>query len=302
MLTGPDLRVHWERAEKLIGRVKEYHVYKQVIQQVMGEQEQLPSLPAITWEIRNTLVKPNVTCEQLAKLIHKDPSLSALLMKCAASPLYRQMNKVGSLEDVITVLGFDTVDHIVMSHSIKSLFIMRTPILKKLFHKIWQRVLLKAGLSRFLAVKLGYQPADKVLIAALLSQVGALAVLSAFKDISDVPDERIYHKLCQDYSRSLGTILLKKWQLDSVYIEVLHRIGDWYAPTLEGIQLLDLLNLGLYCSVQLIEPENDLPEIHKLFSYKKLPASFSLVDGSQRQLLLVKKNLNEITEHSLSLR
>ena len=67
----------------------DYSIYRQVVTQLMNDQEQLPSLPILTLEIRRALAKPEVSMTQLVSLIGRDPALSALLMKYASSALLR---------------------------------------------------------------------------------------------------------------------------------------------------------------------------------------------------------------------
>jgi hypothetical protein len=78
----------------------DYAIYRQVVSQLMSGEEQLPSLPAITLEIRRALADPEVSLAQLNRLISRDPALSAILMKYASSALLRTQSPPKSLFDV----------------------------------------------------------------------------------------------------------------------------------------------------------------------------------------------------------
>jgi hypothetical protein len=158
----------------------------------------------LTLEIRRALARPEVSMAQLVSLISRDPALSALLMKYASSALLRTRLAPKTLQDVLRVLGMQQVDRVVMLHSVKSLFVLHSPGHTLLFMDAWQRLILKASICGFLARKVGQVAADHAALAGLLSEVGSLAVLSAFKDGDLVPTPARYHSLCQAYSQSLG--------------------------------------------------------------------------------------------------
>lgn len=151
---------------------------------------------------------------------------------------------------------------------------------------------LKASLSTFIAKHVGKVVPDQVLMAALLSEVGTLAVLSAFKKSEQTPELAVYVGLCREYAKSLGVITLKKWQVDSQYLKVIQDIGNWSGDSPGPINLSDIINLGLYHSVKLSQAKNNLPPITELTAYKKLDApENSVVAGG---LTLVMTNVQEI--------
>ncbi len=270
-----------------------YNIYRIVINQVLGDQEQLPSLPSLTLKIRTAVADLSISRKALAELISMDPSLCAMLMKIAASPIYRAQMPAQSIQDVIAQLGLKEVDRVVMLHSVKSLFTLNHPQLSKLFKLSWQRMVLKASMSTFLAEYLGYKPAGQAMMAALLSEVGTLAVLSAFREVEHKPDAEMFFKLCKEYSKSLGLILLKKWNLQEEYIEVLRSLGQWHMPSTGELSLLDIENLGLYHSVRVLDANADLPPLDELPAYHKLDRSHQHVSSNQ-QLTMVSLHRKEI--------
>lgn len=248
----------------------EYSIYRRVVSQLMQGEEQLPSLPAITLDIRRALGDPNISLSALVRLIGRDPALSALLMKHASSALYRHTRAPKTLHEVLGLLGMTEVGRITMMHSIKSLFTLHSPEHKRLFVEAWERLIIKASISAILARQLGHVTAEHALLASLLSEVGTLAVLSAFRSESAIPSSELYYKLCREYSKSLGIIVLKKWSVDNEYIEVIRDSGDWQRSPGHSLQLLDLVNLALYHATKQHTPGADLPPIQELAAYKKL--------------------------------
>ncbi|MNF48736.1 HDOD domain protein [compost metagenome] len=257
----------------------DYSIYRRVVTQLMNGEEQLPSLPMITLDIRRALADPNVTVARLKQVISKDPALSALLMKHASSIMFRSTQPPKTLEDVIRLLGLQEVDRITLVHSLKSLFTLHSAAHKQLFIGVWGRLTRQASISAVLARPLGFPSADHALLASLLSDVGELAVLSAFKDASQVPTPDVYARLCREYGKSLGVIVLKKWAVDEGYIEVVRSAGQWNAGSGGRVDLIDLVNLGLYHALRNEGRFAQLPPIVELAAYRKLAPPRDALDA-----------------------
>ncbi|MDH4610061.1 HDOD domain-containing protein [Pseudomonas sp. BN102] len=257
----------------------DYSIYRRVVTQLMNGEEQLPSLPMITLDIRRALVDPNVTVARLKQVISKDPALSALLMKHASSIMFRSAQPPKTLEDVIRLLGLQEVDRITLVHSLKSLFTLHSAAHKQLFIGVWGRLTRQASISAVLARPLGFLSADHALLASLLSDVGELAVLSAFKDASQVPTPDVYARLCREYGKSLGVIVLKKWAVDDGYIDVVRSAGQWDAGSGSRVDLIDLVNLGLYHALRDEGRFAQLPPIVELAAYRKLAPPQDTLDA-----------------------
>lgn len=255
----------------------DYSVYREVVTQLMAGDERLPSLPIITHEVRATLEKPNASFVSLSKVIAKDPSLSALLLKYISSTALYQGAQPQNLLDVIRLLGFAQVQRITMVHTVKSLFAIHSPQHKRLFVDAWNRVAFKASVSTFVAKETRAVPADHALLGSLLSEIGTLAVLSAFKKGQLVPDKETFVSLCREYSKSLGVIMLKKWNVDEEYIKVIRGAGEWFVTDNKPFNLTDVINLGLYYSLKLRRAAKDLPPIITLSAYEKLAEPSNLL-------------------------
>lgn len=255
-----------------------YARYRQVVTQLMSGEEQLPSLPALTLEIRKALRSPDISLEALSKLISRDPALAALLIKYSSSPLNRTRRGPKTLKDVMQVLGVGQVDRITMVHSIQSLFTLHSAAHKKLFMEAWERLILQACICGFLASRLGKVQPEQALLASLMSELGSLAILSAFKDDA-VPSRDLYLQLCQEYSKSLGVILLRKWAVDEELVAIVRNSGNWE----EGgvgyhMELIDLVNLARYHRLKGFDHVTDLPPLQSLAGFGKLLPPYNQLD------------------------
>jgi HD-like signal output (HDOD) protein len=276
----------------------DYSIYRRVVTQLMQGQEQLPSLPTLTLDIRRALSDGQVSMGALARLVSRDPALAALLMKHASCALYRHPVAPRTLQDVIVLLGMGEVDRITMVHSIKSLFTLHSPAHKRLFMEVWGRLTLKASTCAMLARLLGHVAPEHALLASLLSEVGTLAVLSAFKDEAEIPAGELYYKLCREYSKSLGVIVLKKWAVDDEYIAVIRAAGNWGYSEAPELGLIDLVNLALFHAIKERNADAELPLLMTLAAYRKLlpPANFIGDNGELELVLSHRADIHAIAE------
>lgn len=285
----------------LSDEVSDYSIYRRVVSQLMQGEEQLPSLPTITLDIRRALGDAQVPINTLVRLIGRDPALSAMLMKHASCALYRTTQAPQTLQDVITLLGMKEVDRITMVHSVKSLFTLHSPAHKRLFIEAWERLVLKASTCALLARLLSRIPAEHALLASLLSEVGTLAVLSAFKDEEAIPSSELYYKLCREYSKPLSIIVLKKWAVDNAYIEVIRETGHWHFSKGERVDLLDLVNLALYHALKERQVGTELPPLPELAAYQKILPPQDFI-GDNGELSLVVEHRADIQAIAATLR
>lgn len=277
-----------------------YRIYKSLVEKVMSDPEQLPSLPNVTLKIRSALGNPNITHKALGAICAQDPSFATLLLSVASAAIYRQARPPVTLSEVVAVLGTGKVDNLSMSHAIKSLFLLSQPKLKALYKPIWERLMLKASIAAFLSQRVRREIPEEVLLAALLSEIGTLAMLSAFKDGENIPEKGVFFKLCREYSKGFGAVLLTKWRVETRFINVMKSCGHWKTCHVGNLDMLDLVNLSLYATIKIITPNNSLPALTRLPCYQKLPYPYNSLDENG-SLMIIGQHIDEIEELKRSL-
>lgn len=270
----------------------DYAIYRQLVSQLLAGEEQLPSLPSITLEIRRALSQGQASLAELARLISRDPALTALLIKYASNPLQRLRRPARNLVEALNTLGLPQVDSITMLHSVRSLFTLHSAGHKRVFLQVWERLLLQTSLCCFLARRLVALPVEQAMLVSLLSEIGSLAVLSAFRQSMGEAEQGIYQRLCDEYRGGLGVIMLRKWGVADEYVEVIRHAGDWQHGDALPLGLLDVLNLARWHTLR-AQGEAALPALQSLAAYAKLPAALDFMD-ERGQLNLVSAHAEEI--------
>jgi HD-like signal output (HDOD) protein len=273
----------------------DYTIYRQVVSQLLNGEEKLPSLPTITMDIRRALEQPNISLAKISQLIAKDPSLSAILVKYASSALFHVERPPQTLLDVVRILGMNQLERVTMVHSVNSLFAVHSPQHKRLFVEAWNRIALKASIGTHLAKTLHKINPDRALLGCLLSEIGTLAILSAFKKHDQIPSLEIYIDLCREYAKSLGVVMLKRWRVDEEYIDLIRKTGNWADGADQPFGLNDIVNLALYHSVKMKKKNPELPPISTLSAYQKLTTPHNLLSDNG-SLLVVVNQVQEIKD------
>lgn len=140
--------------------------------ELLGKLNQLPSLPIVLQELIASFNNSDLDSTSLAHKIEHDQGLSAKVLRVANSSFYGLPRKVGSIQDAVTVLGFDTVRSLVLSAGMIRVF---PPTPGSLFDRqlYWQRCYRIATISKSLAKNLR-QGQQLAFIAGMFCEIGQL--------------------------------------------------------------------------------------------------------------------------------
>lgn len=270
----------------------EYASYRDVVSRLIKTPDQFPQLPSITQDIRQALVRTDISMAEAARLLSCDSVLSNILLRYASSVMMSHHMPPQNMFDVVRVLGMRQVERITLVHAIKSLFSGNTQAYTRIFAVAWDRLVQKAAASAFIAKKVGRVAPDYALLGSLLSEVGTLAVLAAFKSGQlAVPSADIYVSLCREFAKDYGALLLENWGVEAEYIQLIRRVGNWYMGENEPFGLVDVVNLGLYHALKARMTPQRLPPITNLAAYQKLSDKHNAItDTNELELVVVSRD------------
>ena len=263
-----------------------YEIFTTVIKSVLSDNHSLPSLPKITLRIRQAISDPHNNSLKMANIIRHDPAMSALLIKTLNSPAFLGKPAKLDLEGVISYLGHRAVANLVMYHSISSVFITKNAQLKKLFSLMWQHQYEKVGTAVYLSKILVPDIQSDVLLNCLLTEVGSMAILAAFEDLDEVPNEADYIMLCRKFSKLLTERLLKSWQVNPSFISTAKNIGKWDKTEQGRLTNTDIINLSVFHCGRKAEANHQLPEIAELAAYQKIIPPDNAISDSGELLII----------------
>ncbi|NKB32819.1 MAG: HDOD domain-containing protein [Pseudomonadales bacterium] len=268
--------------------------YRELLNTVLSGNTKLPSLPDVTMQVREAIAEENTTSAEITEIIMKDPALTAYLVQTASSPIYRRAVPPKSLSDVVGLLGFSATNSLVMLHTTRNMVELNDANARSIFQHTWDRLVVKASIGAYIAQKTRSMPFDEVQLAMLLSEVGSLTVLSSMLDSSQEIDSEIYFQMCRQYAKHIGGAVLRKWEVDSDFIDVMEKSGQWNEFHDDDFSLLDIANLSIYHTVRMTVDAPTLPEVESIGAFKKLPVEHRRSSKKEGWLDLISDNNDEI--------
>lgn len=146
-----------------------------LVQQFIERTGQLYSLPAVAMEVLRLTDQETVDAKQLKDCIERDPALTTRILRVANSSLFGPSRPITDLAQALALLGTRPLKMLVLGFSLpKELF---SGIAGEVLARYWRHTLIKAVAARELAERLWRMPGDDGFTAALVQDVGQLALI-----------------------------------------------------------------------------------------------------------------------------
>ncbi len=192
------------------------------LEELKAKLSDLPAVPVVVTQVAAMVNDPAADVEQLARIIEKDPGLSARILRISNSPYYGMRQAVGSIELALVVLGMREVRNVVVGVTL--LDCVKPPRVGDRTLEIWIRHAFDtASAGKRICQALDIAADGEAFMVGLLHDVGKMAMARAFKDeYLDVYVETKGHgeDLCVAEIATFGfthaqlaSSLAKKWSL-----------------------------------------------------------------------------------------
>ncbi len=189
----------------------------------------LPMLPEVAAQVLALVDRPDCDARALADLIRRDASLTAHVMRVAASPMYAGSTKLASLQQVIGRLGFATITQIALVVATKlRVFAVAgfEPEVRATFRHSLASALFAQEIAR--ARRSGV---DLAFLAGLLHDIGKPLALQVLLDVHAAhrvsPDRAAILAEADRVHAELGGTLIERWRLP---VRVAEAVRAHHAP------------------------------------------------------------------------
>ncbi|MBS3953399.1 MAG: HDOD domain-containing protein [Methylomicrobium sp.] len=135
----------------------------------------LCSLPDIYFQIREMIRDPRFSMNDIGLVLAKDPALSIRVLKIVNSSFYGFPARVDTISRAVTIIGIDDLESLILATSVVDTF-------KKIPSEIinmtdfWMRSVSCALIAKLLAKKSAILHSDRLFLAGLLHNIGALVI------------------------------------------------------------------------------------------------------------------------------
>ncbi|HEY4185142.1 MAG TPA: HDOD domain-containing protein, partial [Polyangia bacterium] len=133
----------------------------------------LPSLPAVAVRVLNLCQSEDLDLKQIADAICQDPALSAKVLRLVNSPAFGLRQEVRTVPHALALLGLNAVRTLALSFSLVRDLRKGQQSGLLLY---WKRSIVAAVAARELALALRFAAPDEAFLAALLQDIGILAL------------------------------------------------------------------------------------------------------------------------------
>ena len=205
----------------------------------------LPSPPGIALKILELGRDPDVNLATLAQWIAKDPALASRVLRASHSSLFtHRPHSSTNLQQAMVVLGLRATITLALSFSLSAGFQEKTTSSKNLA-LIWRRALISASAARLLGLHIGYRDPETLFLAALLQDIGILALNAALPEhYAPILKGLVDHdSLLAQERQALGTDhgvagawLMRRWGLPESLAMVAEAVHAPAAPACSSTQ------------------------------------------------------------------
>lgn len=213
----------------------------------------LPSLPAVALQVINLTSDENVSLKDLAATIQNDQALAAKVLRTVNSSFYGLRERCATIQKAIVMLGLGPVKTLALGFSlVATVEANKSPRFDYVGY--WRRGLVSAVGARVVAEAAKLDCGDEAFLAAMLQDVGMLAMHQVLEDdyltVTEATrgDHRKLVKLELDRYEiqhpDIGAMLAKRWRLpDKLVIPIKYHERPTAAPN-EAIAITHCAAIG----------------------------------------------------------
>lgn len=202
----------------------------------------LPSLPHVALRIGEAVNDEAADAKRIAALIETDPAIAVKILKAANSARYGGVAHLGTVTEAVARLGLQNTQLLVITFALRELFRTNSRRLEERMVDLWEHSRRIAALTQVLADKVGGFNSHEALLAGLVHDIGALAVIGYARDFPDVvADPAALEASIQALRSQLGGMILAKWQLPGELATAAKEAEDWYRDHAGKVDYADLV-------------------------------------------------------------
>lgn len=262
-----------------------------LLQDLMADKIQLPSLPEVAQRIQQAFQDENVDADQIANILMIDPAITGKLIKIANSPLYQGLAATTTLQSAIVRMGMNTTYKQVMAYAANELFRSHSDEVSKRMKTLWPHSRKVAAISRVLAKNTRLFDPDEAMLAGLMHDLGVIVIIEYMHlhDELTFEQERIEQTI-QSMRPQITGMLMQKWNFSKEMIKVAEECEHWFRNPKDEADLCDLVLIAQYHSLMGTDALQSMPPINTI------PAMTKLKMGPAESIQLIKESNREISE------
>jgi len=243
-------------------KVLTQEAYLKITEDILKEIENIPALPSNINEIRTLIRDSGSEINEIAKLISRDPGLTAAIMKLANSAGYITAKRLETIDEAIKIIGIKGINTLLIATGAQKAIESKYERYETIWTDSYKRAFYANLITR--RINSSAKLADQAYISALLADIGKIIMISlqtdAIKKISEINGLKsgwnidILEEISLGISHSsLGALICKKWNFNESLVKTieLHHRPHRAEPELKNLVFI------VYLADVMVEIENN---------------------------------------------
>lgn len=201
------------------------------LEDLLTRVDNLPGVPSVALQVNRMLDVSDIETQELAAVIVQDPGLMTQILKICNSAEYGFSRQIATLSEAVSILGFQELRRVLMT--IISHGLLNRPVSGYALEKgaLWENAVTCGAYARHIAVSVNYPDPELACVAALLRDIGKIAVEHTLTDLGRdiealIQAERISFEQAEERilgasHATVGTGLAQKWNLPESLADVI---------------------------------------------------------------------------------
>lgn len=202
--------------------------FKAVVEALDSDRLTLPTLPDVALRIRQQCENPDGTAAQLSAELARDPAMAARILRVAGSAMMGASRKIDSLQQAITRLGREMTRQLVTAFAVEQAFACKSPELKLRLRSQWSQSIEVAAMARVLAAHFTKLKPDLAMLAGLIHDIGALALIRIADQQPQPPGPAEIEQIIERFSARVGGLVVRTWDFPQELLYVPSQATDFH--------------------------------------------------------------------------
>ncbi len=199
------------------------------LDQLVGEGQELPSLPAVFRLVSEQLDDHSYSLEQIGNTLQNDPAITTRILKLVNSSYYGLPGQVTSVTLAVNLLGRERCKHVLIGSVLDGVFEDgENPAFS--IQEFWQHSIKTALIARQLADYTdGIEEPEAMFTAGLLHDIGKLLLIERFPEEMLAAEKTMIRRRIDELSAEIsqvglthtavGEALMQHWGLPDILVE-----------------------------------------------------------------------------------
>lgn len=243
-----------------------FRILEDIARDLSGEVVSFPTFLDITFQVRTALKNPNLSIDQLARLVSAEPLMSTKVIRMANSVAMNPSGKtVADVRSAISRIGMEAVRSVSFAVAMEQLLGSKNMApFEGLSKRLWEHSMQVAAISRLLARKLAAINPDEAMFAGMVHDIGVFYLLSRAAHFPELIEDTVeLHQLLVQWHDNIGHALLSAMgQSEELLAAVQEHENARDLPKIRSLSdLIFVANLLANSTDGWRDPEHDAPQV-----------------------------------------